>query len=317
MRFNGQNIVITSGFPNVVVVVSRHIKMGDMNQTNKAELRFQWHITDRCNLRCAHCYQEDYSGSNELDLDGLKHVADEIIRTLSKWDKGGDIAITGGEHLLKKEKFPLMHYLESADEISSLDILSNGILINTEFLRDVNLGKEVKVGERVVVLGGGNVAFDCARTALRLGAKDVHVACMAFPERLASFDTVELGFDKQKATDEAGCCLRCDLRLIFTKPALAPKEELWIEFTAENIAQVPEAEGVFQLLDGEKNTIYIKGAINLRRELEGQMETQQNARYFMYEEEPMYTKRESELLQQYLAQHGDMPEGNREIDDLF
>jgi len=111
--------------------------MGDMDQTNKVEFGFQWHITDRCNLRCAHCYQEDYSGSNELDLDGLKHVADEIIRTLSKWDKRGDIAITGGEPLLKEEMFPLIHYLESANEISSLDILSNGTLINDKILTQI------------------------------------------------------------------------------------------------------------------------------------------------------------------------------------
>ena len=36
-----------------------------------------------------------------------------------------------------------------------------------------------------------------------------------------------------------------------------------------------------------------------------------------YDEEPMYTKRESELLQQFIAEHGEMPEGNRELDDLF
>ncbi len=54
----------------------------------------------------------------------------------------------------------------------------DGVLINTSLLKDVSLGKEVKIGKRVVVLGGGNVAFDCARTALRLGATDVHIACL-------------------------------------------------------------------------------------------------------------------------------------------
>ena len=47
------------------------------------------------------------------------------------------------------------------------------------------------------------------------------------------------------------------------------------------------------------------------------METNQKARYFMFAEVPMYTKKESELLQQYLVEHGEMPEGNRELDDLF
>ncbi len=53
-----------------------------------------------------------------------------------------------------------------------------GTLINTEFLRAARLGSPPTVGKRVVVLGGGNVAFDTARTARRLGAEEVHVACL-------------------------------------------------------------------------------------------------------------------------------------------
>jgi formate dehydrogenase beta subunit len=377
----------------------------------------------------------------------------------------------------------------------------DGVLVNIPFLRGVSLGKEVRVGKRVVVLGGGNVAFDCARTALRLGASDVHIACLeagdcmlATPEevgcgteegiivhnsqtfarimgdsghvsgvecldvksfefdkegslhvepvtgsehilpadtvifatgqlpepgliagvdgvntsrqhtvevdintlaagragvfaagdavtgtasiveaiaagrqaassidrylggsgeideglvgteapshylgreegfadrlripvpclpaekRLGSFTEVELGFGEPEAIQEAERCLGCDLRLIFNKPVFAPRLELWREFNQENVAEVLETEGVYQLLDEEKNIIYIKGAMNLHRELDEQLEVNEKARFFMYDEEPMYTKRESELLQQYMAQHGDMPEGNRELDDLF
>lgn len=54
----------------------------------------------------------------------------------------------------------------------------DGVLVSTAFLGEVSLGKGVEIGDRVVVLGGGNVAFDCARTALRLGASDVHIACV-------------------------------------------------------------------------------------------------------------------------------------------
>jgi len=70
----------------------------------------------------------------------------------------------------------------------------DGVLINTSFLRDVSLGKEVKIGKRVVVVGGGNVAFDCARTALRLGATDVHVACLECRDgMLAKAEEIEGG----------------------------------------------------------------------------------------------------------------------------
>ena len=43
------------------------------------------------------------------------------------------------------------------------------------FLREVSLGKKPKLGERVAVVGGGNAAVDSARTALRLGAKEVTI----------------------------------------------------------------------------------------------------------------------------------------------
>jgi NADPH-dependent glutamate synthase beta subunit-like oxidoreductase/ferredoxin len=44
---------------------------------------------------------------------------------------------------------------------------AEGILIGIEFLREMNLGKPVEVGEKVVVLGGGNVAMDVTRMAVR------------------------------------------------------------------------------------------------------------------------------------------------------
>ncbi len=54
----------------------------------------------------------------------------------------------------------------------------DGVLLNIDFLRNASLGKETGMGKRVIVLGGGNVAFDCARTAKRLGAEEIHLACL-------------------------------------------------------------------------------------------------------------------------------------------
>ncbi len=50
-----------------------------------------------------------------------------------------------------------------------------GVLDGVDFLRAVNLGEKVEVGDRVMVVGGGNVALDAARTALRLGAGEVTI----------------------------------------------------------------------------------------------------------------------------------------------
>ena len=53
-----------------------------------------------------------------------------------------------------------------------------GVFIGIDLLRDVHMGNRVELGKRVVVLGGGNVAFDCARVARRLGANQVTLACL-------------------------------------------------------------------------------------------------------------------------------------------
>jgi heterodisulfide reductase subunit A-like polyferredoxin len=50
-----------------------------------------------------------------------------------------------------------------------------GVYPGVEFLRRVNLGEKVEVGEKVVVVGGGNAAIDAARTVYRLGAKEVTI----------------------------------------------------------------------------------------------------------------------------------------------
>lgn len=61
------------------------------------------------------------------------------------------------------------------------------VLVNTIFLRDVRMGNGPDLKDRhVLVLGGGNVAMDCARTALRLGAKRVDMAFLESRETMPS-----------------------------------------------------------------------------------------------------------------------------------
>jgi formate dehydrogenase major subunit len=51
----------------------------------------------------------------------------------------------------------------------------HGVIEGTKFLTDVSLRKNVEIGNRVIVIGGGNTAIDAARTAFRLGAKNVAI----------------------------------------------------------------------------------------------------------------------------------------------
>jgi glutamate synthase (NADPH/NADH) small chain len=50
-----------------------------------------------------------------------------------------------------------------------------GVVHGVDYLRRVNLGEEMNLGRNVVVVGGGNVAIDCARTALRTGSDNVFI----------------------------------------------------------------------------------------------------------------------------------------------
>jgi NADPH-dependent glutamate synthase beta subunit-like oxidoreductase/NAD-dependent dihydropyrimidine dehydrogenase PreA subunit len=134
-------------------------------------------------------------------------------------------------------------------------------------------------------------------------------------ERLRSFGLIQLGYTEEEAKQEASRCLSCDLRFQLSPVTLPP--ERWLELAPEVLSQVPETEGAFQLLDEEKNIIYIAGTQNLRQTLEEQLTSKPEAKYFGYEEDQMYTKRESELIQQFLQQHGRLPAGNEDVDDLF
>jgi heterodisulfide reductase subunit A-like polyferredoxin len=63
----------------------------------------------------------------------------------------------------------------------------NGVIHALDFLRDVNAGKKVELGSKVAVIGGGNVAIDAARSALRSGAKKVSVLYRRSQEEMPAF----------------------------------------------------------------------------------------------------------------------------------
>jgi NADH-quinone oxidoreductase subunit F len=50
-----------------------------------------------------------------------------------------------------------------------------GVVHAIDLLKDINLGKKVELGNKVAVIGGGNVAIDAARNVLRLGVKEVTI----------------------------------------------------------------------------------------------------------------------------------------------
>ena len=138
---------------------------------------------------------------------------------------------------------------------------------------------------------------------------------LTLEERHKGFAEVAIGFDTEHAIKEASRCLQCDLRLQIQE-ITSPPEKL-LKWGKENIQTVPESEGVYQLRDADKQILSIKGVMNMKDSLLEEFEENDKVVWFEYEEDQFYSKRESELLQQYIAEHGEMPEGNRDLDDLF
>jgi NADH-quinone oxidoreductase subunit F len=64
---------------------------------------------------------------------------------------------------------------------------AEGVVDALGFLRDFNLGGSAAVGRRVAIIGGGNVAIDAARTALRLGAEKVSVVYRRTREEMPAY----------------------------------------------------------------------------------------------------------------------------------
>jgi radical SAM protein with 4Fe4S-binding SPASM domain len=102
------------------------------------EFYFQWHITEKCNLRCKHCYHDRYTSDNELDFGQLISVANKIDTTLQKWDKIGTLSITGGEPFVVKDKLlPLLKHVNAIETIHHFDLLTNGSLFDETLLSEL------------------------------------------------------------------------------------------------------------------------------------------------------------------------------------
>ena len=91
-----------------------------------------------------------------------------------------------------------------------------------------------------------------------------------------------------------------------------------MSFAPKVVETVPPIEGIFILADSEKKPIMIKGAANILEALLENLESQTEASFFLWEEDRMFSKRESELIQCHVEQYGELPGGgDDELDDLF
>lgn len=86
----------------------------------------QWHITHKCNLRCKHCYQEEYC--SDLTKEQCERIFRDYQLFIKEHNYKGHINFTGGEPFLSSYFFDLLDLCENS--IITFGILTNGTLID-------------------------------------------------------------------------------------------------------------------------------------------------------------------------------------------
>lgn len=127
-------------------------------EKNNGRFTLQWHITHRCNLRCSHCYQDDYSAFEAWE--DLEPVLDQYEALLNAYGFKGYLNITGGEPLTHPDLFRLLR--AARDRGVTTAVLTNGTLIGAREARSL---KACGVDYVQVSLDGMKKTHDAIRGA--------------------------------------------------------------------------------------------------------------------------------------------------------
>ncbi|MBF0410349.1 MAG: radical SAM protein [Candidatus Riflebacteria bacterium] len=98
---------------------------------------FQWHLSDRCNLRCRHCYQSDFSPASESSLEIRMAMADAIFTGIGD-EEPVRIKLTGGEPLLLNDLPDLVDHLEKKPNLAEIHIITNGSIAEDSVLEKIS-----------------------------------------------------------------------------------------------------------------------------------------------------------------------------------
>lgn len=120
----------------------------------------------------------------EADINNIKNLGIKIKTNMAV---GKDISTDD----LFKLGFKAILLATGAQENAKLPVPGadlDGVVYALPFLTDAKVGKrQPLLGKKVVVIGGGNVAIDAARCALRLEAKEVHLACLESRRQMPAY----------------------------------------------------------------------------------------------------------------------------------
>lgn len=119
----------------------------------------QWHLSENCNLKCLHCYQENHKPI-QLEFDKLVIIYKQFKDLLNKKKMKGHINITGGEPLCNPYLFKLLDLIKEDSNLITFSILTNGTLINEKIAKKIKSYNPLYVQ---VSLEGGKKTNDYIR----------------------------------------------------------------------------------------------------------------------------------------------------------
>lgn len=236
-----------------------------------------------------------------------------------------DLSLLGSDNKINISKSGLIQVKEGTLETNIPGMFASGEVINSpsSVVDAIQMGRKAASSIDKYLGGIGGIEENLIDQEVPnpfLGRNEnfsdksrIQMPFISIEKRRSSFDEIEVGYNEKLAVEEANRCLRCDLRFEISSVVLPPQK--WSDLNSENIQNVPETEGVIQILNDDHEIILIQGTQNMRLTLEEQLRENKKASYFDYDEDPMYTKRESELLQQFMQIFGRFPEGNEDLDD--
>jgi radical SAM protein with 4Fe4S-binding SPASM domain len=148
--------------------------MNPLHFLNPGKFVIQWHITDKCNWKCKHCYQGGHRVA-DLPLSDLKFISRQCLaffNALGIKQKDATINIGGGEPFLRRDLYKLLTFLNRYKELFKVHIMTNGSLIDKE---------TVKVLKKIQVVRSVQVSLEGLR-----GSNDEIRARGAFDKTLSS-----------------------------------------------------------------------------------------------------------------------------------
>ncbi len=183
-----------------ILVTNRvEIQRPPLIKSPEPSLRYlELQITDRCNLRCKHCYIDPspaLDAFHELSLDHIKTLLREFEEL-----QGLRVLITGGEPLLHKDFEAINRMLP--DFLMRKVLFTNGLLLNRDRLRNLHVD-EIQISidglEKAhdILRGTGTFArsMESVLLCLEMGY-EVSISTMVHADNLGDFDEMEVLFKK-------------------------------------------------------------------------------------------------------------------------